>query len=169
MNNISPIDKKIASIRSQDGRRARGTCEPVVFWERLDGDIMLAPHTQMPCLPGYTKVICDTPREIEKWSRKVAKLEESKLRKMKIEEHVRALPEFDYRIKRCMARLEAGCVSQMDEAMTRHTLNSFLQKKEMLLKLITGQGSVLDGALEIERKEAPIGMAAFQKKKVAEL
>ncbi len=130
---------------------------------------MLAPHTQMPCLPGYTKVICDTPREIEKWSRKVAKLEESKLRKMKIEEHVRALPEWDRRIKRCQDRLEAGCISDFDEAMTNHTLESFLRKKEILLRLITGQGTVLDGALEIEKKEAPIGMAAFQKKKVAEL
>lgn len=158
--------KVIPFTRSQAGRRARGTCEPVHFWLRVDGEIMLSPHTSMQPWPGYRLVECTNVRDIEKWSKKMRDQEEIKLRKMKIEEHLRALPEWEMRIARCERRLAEGCISSMDEAMTRHSLSSFQRKKEMLMSLMTGQGSLLEGSLEIERKEQPIGMAAFAGKKM---
>lgn len=85
---------------------------------------------------------------------------------MKIEEHIRAVPEWDRRIVNCRMRLAKGCISDMDEAMTRSTLASFERKKELLMSLMMGQGSLLEGCLEIEKHSAPIGMAEFQQKKV---
>jgi hypothetical protein len=162
---IEKQPKVIPFTRSQVGRRARGTCEPVHFWLRLDGEIMLSPHTSMAPWPGYRLIECTNIREIERWSKRMRDQEEIKLRKMKIEEHVRALPEWERRISNCRLRLAKGCISTMDEAMTKHTLASFERKKAMLMSLMTGQGSLLEGCLEIEKTSQPIGMAEFAGKK----
>lgn len=146
-------------------RRQRGMCEPVHFWLRSDGELMLSPHTSMKPWPGYRLIEATNVREIEKWSKRMREQEEIKLRKMKIEEHLRALPEWERRIANCRLRLAQGCISTLDEAMTKHSLASFERKKDMLMNLMTGQGSLLEGCLEIEKTSSPIGMAEFQQKK----
>ncbi len=150
-----------------DGRRARGTCEPVVFWLRKDGDLMMAPHTDCTPLPGYQKVECTTVREIEKWSRKLAEIEEFKMRKLKIEELLRAKPEFERRITNCRLRLAKGCISDADEAYTRNTMASFQRKLDVLVKLAAGGIKLTEGALTIERREETTGMALYNRKKVS--
>lgn len=146
-------------------RRQRGMCEPVHFWLRSDGEIMLSPHTSMKPWPGYQLIEATNVREIEKWSKKMRDQEEIKLRKMKIEESVRALPEWERRITNCRLRLAKGCISTLDEAMTKHSLASFERKKDLLVSLMTGQGSLLEGCLEIEKAPAATGMAQYQQKK----
>lgn len=146
-------------------RRARGMTETVAFWLRSDGELMLSPHTSMQPWPGYRLIEATNVREIEKWSKKMRDQEEIKLRKMKIEEHVRALPEWERRIASCRMRLAKGCISSMDEAMTKHSLASFERKKDLLMSLMTGQGSLLEGCLEIEKADRPTGMAEFAQKK----
>jgi hypothetical protein len=133
---------------------------------RVDGEIMLAPHTDLKPFPYYERVETKTVREIEKMSKKMATQEEAKIRGMKIEEHLRSVERWNDIERRCLARLEKGCVSQVDEAMTRNTLASVLRKRDLFEKLIHSSESMVDGALWIERNESPIGAAEFQQKKV---
>jgi len=146
-------------------RRAKGQCEPTVFWVRKDGDIMLAPHTDMTPFPGYERVECTTPSSIERMSRKMAAQEEGKLRKLKIEELVRAKPKMDQIISNCKLRLAAGCISKADEALTRNTLASMERKLNTLVKLMVGSLQLTEGALMIERKATPTGAAFYNQKK----
>lgn len=158
--------KKPIPFRTGYGRRARGQCEPVVFWVRADGDMMLAPHTLMPCFPGYQKIECTTPSDIERMSRKMATQEENKLRGLKIEEMVRALPKWEQIISNCKLRLAAGCISNADEALTKSTLASMERKRARLIEIMVGNATMSENSLVIEQKEAPIGMAASAAKKV---
>lgn len=148
------------------GRRARGQVEPVVFWIREDGHLMLAPHTLMVPFPGYQKVECSSVREIEKWSRRMAQQEENNLRGLKVEEMMRSLPRWEQIITNCKLRLAHGCISNADEAVTKHTLASMERKKAKLIEIMMGNTSVAESSLAIENKEAPIGMAEYQQKKV---
>lgn len=147
-------------------RRARGQVETVVFWLRMDGDLMLAPHTLMKPFPGYQKIECSTIRDIEKMSRKMATQEENKLRGLKVEEMMRSLPRWETIISSCRLRLANGCISNADEALTRHTLASMERKKAKLIEIMAGNTTVAESCLEIEKTTAPIGMAEFAQKKV---
>jgi len=149
-----------------NGRRAKGQCEPVVFWARSDGDLMLAPHTDMPCLPGYQRIECTTPSAIEKMSRKMAAIEENKMRGLKVEEQLRALPKWEQIVTNCKLRLAKGCVSKMDEAMTQSTLERVEKKIALFRTLLVGDLMLTEGALEIERTSTKVGMAQFGGKKV---
>lgn len=156
---------KLIPFTSKAGRRARGQVEPVVFWHRLDGDLMLAPHTAMKPFPGYQRIECSTIPDINKMSRKMATQEENKLRGLKIEEMLRSLPKWEQIISNCKLRLAAGCISRADEALTRHTLASMERKKAKLIEIMLGNTPVAESSLVIENKEAPIGMAQYQQKK----
>lgn len=168
MPEISSETPKVTNIaHHQGGRRARGQVEPVVFWLRQDGDLMLAPHTLMTPFPGYEKVECTTVREIEKMSRRMAEQEEGKLKKLKIEELLRAKPRFEEIATNCRLRLAAGCISDADEAVTRSTLASMERKLDILVKLATGSLTLSEGALVIEKQESKIGPAEFAGKKAS--
>jgi hypothetical protein len=166
----STTETKAAPIpfrKSQAGRRARGQVEPVVFWLRSDGDLMLAPHTLVTPFPGYSKIECTTTSEISKWSKRMAEQEEGKLRKLRIEEMIRALPRLEAIAANCRLRRANGYISDRDRAVSEATLASVERKRELLVKIMTGDCSPLsEGALEIEKKEAPTGMAEFQQKRV---
>lgn len=153
-------------FRSHAGRRSRGQVEPVVFWLRADGDLMLAPHTLMKTFPGYQRIECTTLSDITRMSRKMATQEENKLRGLKVEEMMRSLPKWEQIISNCKLRLAAGCISKADEALTKHTLASMERKKARLIEIMLGTTSVAESSLVIENKEAPIGMAQYQQKKV---
>lgn len=166
---VSTIERpaKLIPFRSQAGRRARGQVEPVIFWLRGDGDLMLAPHTLMPCFPGYQRIECSTIADIERYSKKMAIQEENKLRGLKIEEMVRALPKWEQIISNCKLRLAAGCISNADEALTRSTLASMERKRAKLIEIMVGGSTMSESSLVIEQKEAPVGMAEFSQKKVS--
>lgn len=158
---------KLIPFKSHAGRRARGTVETVVFWLRADGDLMLAPHTLVKPFPGYRKVECTTIAEISKWSKRMAEQEEGKLRKLKIEEMLRALPRLEQIAANCRLRRATGYISDRDRVVSEATLVSVERKRELLMKIMTGScASLSEGALEIEKTEAKIGMAASQAKKV---
>jgi hypothetical protein len=147
-------------------RRSRGQVETVVFWERMDGDLMLAPHTAMKPFLGYRKVECSTIADIDRMSRRMATQEENKLRGLKVEEMLRSLPRWEQIISNCKLRLAAGCISRNDEALTRSTLANMERKKAKLIEIMMGTTSVAESSLVIETKEAPIGMAQYAAKKV---
>lgn len=147
-------------------RRSRGQVEATVFWVRMDGDIMLAPHTAMKPFLGYQKVECSTIADIERMSKKMAEQEEAKLKGLKIQEMIRALPKWEQIISNCKLRLAQGCISSADEAVTRHTLASMEQKRVKLIEIMTGNVTLSESCLEIERTEKPTGMAEFANKKV---
>lgn len=148
------------------GRRAKGQCEPVVFWVRTDGEIMVAPHTDMKPLPLYARVECNTVSSIDAMSKKMAAQEEYKMRGLQVEERLRALPKWQEIAAKSRRRLEEGCISAADEAMTRNNLASVERKMTLLEKLLIGELNLTEGALEIERTEAKVGMAQFGGKKV---
>lgn len=147
-------------------RRARGQCEPVVYWVRRDGEIMTAPHTDMKPLPLYERVECTTPAHIERMARLLEIQEEGKMRKMKVEEQLRALPTWQEIERRSLARLAEGCISLADEAMTQRNLASVRDKMKRFERILIGEITFTEGALEIERTSAATGMAQYQQKKV---
>jgi hypothetical protein len=153
-------------VRSQAGRRARGQCEPVVWWLRADGEIMPAPHSQMQPFPGYERIETNTLSSISRMSKLMAAQEEKKMRELKVSEQLRALPKWEQIIANCKLRLANGCISKADEAITKSTLASVERKMSLLVSLMSGQGVVGVGCLEIEKREAPTGAAEFQQKKV---
>lgn len=128
--------------------------ERTVFWRHLSGDLMVAPDTQVQPFPNWHRIECRTVQETEFYSRKLAAQEFAKFRSMKVEEHLRYKKERDQRITSCKLRLQKGCISQADEALTRKTLRSFELKDELLYKLLSTEPDLSRASLEIEKFDA---------------
>lgn len=128
--------------------------EATVFWLHISGDIMMAPATNMPAWPNWTRIECQTAKETEFYSRKLARFEFERFRSRKVEEHLRSKAERDRRIVGCRMRLAAGCISQADEIATRNCLQSFELKNELLYKLLSTEPDLSRASLEIEKYDA---------------
>lgn len=126
---------------------------------------MMAPDTRMRPFRGWQRVECKTASEIEQFSRRMATQEYGKMRSMRIEEHMRSQATRDKLKANCRLRLASGCISAMDEAMTRRTLQNLERKDEMFYSMLASEPDLSRCSLVIERKENPIGLAEFSGKK----
>jgi hypothetical protein len=141
------------------------TKERPTYWlNPRTNQVMMAPHTQMPPFKGWLRHECRTAGEIQALSRRLSKQEEDKYRKLKVEEHLREKKHLDRIKANCKLRLAKGCISPHDEEVTRHTLKSVERKEETLYRILTE--NLMTGHLEIEKKEQPLGMAAYAGKKI---
>jgi hypothetical protein len=120
----------------------------------------------MKPLPLYERIECSTPSSIDKMSKKMAEQEENKMRGLQVEERLRSLPRWQEIANNCKLRLAQGCVSGADEMLTKSTLASVERKMALLEKLLIGELNLTEGALEIERTEAKVGIAQFGGKRV---
>lgn len=143
----------------------KANVEPVVYWVDSSGAMMMAPDTRMKPFIGWRRVECTTVGEIEQFSRRFAAQEFDKFRSMKIEEHLRSQSKRELLRANCKLRLAQGCISPVDEAANRRILASLDRQDANLYKLLANEPDLVRGCLEIERKEQPIGAAAWQGKK----
>jgi|SRR6185369_210967 len=139
--------------------------ESVVYWCNMAGEIMLAPATNMPPFQGWMRFEAKTVSEIEQISRRLARQEFERYRSQRVEEHLRSLARRERLRDNCKLRLAKGCISPADEAATRRTLESLDAKDKLLYQLIATEPDLSRASLVIERKEAPIGAAAWQGKR----
>lgn len=148
-----------------NGRRARGQCEPVIYWENPHtGDLMLAPHTDLHPFPGYIRISAETPRDIEHWSRKLRAYEETKMRGLYISEHLRAFKKWEEQEARLRLKRAAGYKSENDKIVCERILASIERRKQTLYKLLFSSQEMLSGSLRIEQKENARGMAQYNRK-----
>lgn len=122
---------------------------------------MLAPDTRMKPFRGWQRIECKTVSEIEQFSRRMANQEFSKMRSMRVEEHMRSQATRDKLKANCRLRLASGCVSTADEIMTRRTLQSLERKDEAFFSMLASEPNLSRCSLVIEREEAKIGMAQY--------
>lgn len=139
--------------------------ESVVYWSNMAGELMLAPDTLMKPFRGWMRHEAKTAAEIEAFSRRFARQEFDKFRSMKIEEHLRSKAKREALRANCELRLAKGCISKIDEQITRQTLKSLEIKDQMLYKLLTDEPDLSRGSLMIERYEQPKVEAMTQKKR----
>ncbi len=128
--------------------------EATVFWLHVSGDIMLAPDTRMAPFANWTRIECQSAKETEFYSRKLAAFEFNKFRSLKIEEHLRYKEKRDQIASNCRLRLAKGCISAADEAATRMTLKNIELKDELLYKLLSTEPDLSRASLEIEKFDA---------------
>jgi hypothetical protein len=126
---------------------------------------MLAPDTKMKPFRGWMRVECKTVSEIEQFSRRMAAQEYTKMRSLKVEEHMRSQTMRDKLKVNCRLRLASGCISPADELMTRNTLKSLERKDEAFYAMLAAEPNLSRSSLVIERQEAPIGFAEFSGKR----
>ena len=129
--------------------------QAVVYWVNVTGELMLAPDSLMKPFQGWQKQEAKTSGEIEAFSRRFAAQEFNKFRGMKIEEHLRSKAKREELRANCMLRLARGCISSVDEQITRQTLKSLEIKDQMLYKLLTDEPDLSRGCLMIEKYEEP--------------
>jgi hypothetical protein len=129
--------------------------EKTVFWRHASGELMLAIDPKIrPKFPWY-RIECLTAQETERYSREMARQEFNKFKHMKVEEHLRSRAKRQERIANCKLRLASGCISALDEQITRNTLKSFELKEELFYKFLTEEPDLTRASLMIERYEAP--------------
>jgi hypothetical protein len=125
--------------------------EMTVYWVRANGEMMLAPATNMPPFFGWRRVECKTVSETEQFSRRFAHQEWTKFRDMKVEEHIKAQKRLNEIEANCKLRLAQGCISAADEEATRRTLRGIDRKRTTLYNLITNEPDLSRSALTIEK------------------
>jgi hypothetical protein len=112
---------------------------------------MIAPDTRIAPFRNWTRIECQTVKETEFYSRKLAQQEFDKFRSMKVEEHLRYREEREKRKANCRLRLAKGCISEADEYATRLTLKNLELKDELLYKLLANEPDLSRASLEIEK------------------
>lgn len=128
--------------------------ERTVFWRHLSGELMMAPDTRMKPFLNWTRIECQTAKETEFYSRKLAQQEFEKFRSLKVEEHLRYKEKREKIAANCRLRLAKGCISAADEFATRNTLRNLELKDELLYKLLSTEPDLSRASLQIERYDA---------------
>lgn len=128
--------------------------EIVVYWIDMGGTLMLAPDTRMKPFPGWHRVECRTPGEIESFSRRLAAQSFANFRSLKVEEHLRYKAKREEIKSNCRLRLAKGCISTADEFATRNTLRNLELKDELLYKMLSSEPDLSRASLEIEKFDA---------------
>lgn len=153
-----------------NGRRAKGQCEPVVYWIDATGEVMLAPHPEYPPFKGWVRHEAATVADIRRLSRTLREQEEARMRGMTIREHLRAQKKFDEQEARIKLHKAQGYASANDRWICERILANIERRRAILMQLLTDSSTeFLTGCLGIEKKEAPTGMAAFSATKKLEL
>jgi hypothetical protein len=127
--------------------------ESVVYWANLAGELMIV-DTKMKPFIGWMRFEAKTAAEVESFSRRFAKQEFDKFRSLKVEEHLRSKAKREKLRANCLLRLAKGCVSPIDEQITRQTLKSLEIKDNLLYKLLTDEPDLSRGCLMIEKYDA---------------
>jgi hypothetical protein len=149
-------------------RRARGQVESVVYWVHANGELMLAPHTDLHPFPGYRREEASTLRDIERLSKALRLQEESKMRGMKIEEHLRAQKKWDDQEARIKLHRASGYKSENDKIVCERILKSIERRRQTLYQLLLGSpGEFLTGCFQQEKRESPTGFAQYNQKSKA--
>lgn len=144
------------------GRRAHGQVEPVVYWVRADGEIMLAPHTGMKPFRGWVRFEASTVKEIEIISRRMREQEELKIRGMNIQSHLRHMQKWDEQEARIRLHRASGYRSQNDQIACERVLKNINRRRDTLNRLLfSAPGEFLTGSFEIEKHEEKVGMAQY--------
>lgn len=143
------------STRNETARGQIRSSEATVFWINISGEVMIAPDSRMHPFRGWTRVECQSAKETEFYSRKLARQEFEKFRSLKVEEHLRYKARRDQIKDNCRLRLAKGCISAADEFATRNTLKNLELKDELLYKLLASEPDLSRASLEIEKYDLP--------------
>ncbi len=143
------------TARTTTAKGLIGEKDRVVYWiNRYTRELMLAPDTRLKPFHGWDRIECQTVKETEDFSRRLAKQEFEKFRSLKVEEHIRYKAKRDQLRANCELRLAKGCISQADEYATRMTLKNLDLKDELLYKLLASEPDLSRASLEIEKYDA---------------